>query len=269
MSEAQNRIDAKFAENHKEGKKSLVLFLSAGFPNLETTEEIIEALDQAGTDILELGVPFSDPVADGPTIQEASRKALLAGTTLEKILDMVGRVREKSDMPILLFGAYNPFFHYGLEKLVKKAVEVGVDGFLVPDLPMEESDEFHDICEKNNLSLVYLVAVTTPEERAAQIAQKSTGFIYFVSMKGVTGTSLEVSDSLKQQVAQLKSVSGGKPVAVGFGIRTPEQAAQIGAITDAVVVGSQLIRVVEKGVEDGNVAEAVTDYAKSLKDAIS
>jgi tryptophan synthase alpha chain len=267
MAARENRIDNKLAQAAGKGRKSLVLFLTAGYPDLAATENIIHALDKAGTDILELGVPFSDPVADGPTIQAASFEALKTGTTLAKILELVARVRRRSEMPILLFGAYNPFLKYGLEKLARKAVEVGVDGFLVPDLPLEESEEFDAICRREGLSLVYLVAPTTPPERAAQIAERATGFVYFVSSKGVTGNSLEIDEELRERTLALRKAAKSKPIAVGFGIRTPEQVRQVAELCDAVVVGSQLIRVVEEN-RNADMAEAAYQYALSLKNAL-
>lgn len=264
----KNRIEQHFGRAAREGRKSLVLFLTAGFPDLETTERIVETIAAAGADVLELGVPFSDPIADGPTIQAASQAALKGGTTLEKILDLVERIRERTQIPIVLFGAYNPFLHYGLEGLARRAVETGVDGFLVPDLPMEESGEFDKICRGAGLSLVYLVAPTTPPDRMREIARRSTGFLYFISLKGVTGTSITVSEALREKVRQAREAAGRLPVAVGFGIQTPEHAAAIGEISDAVVVGSELIRVVERHKNAPDLLERVADYTRSLKETL-
>jgi tryptophan synthase alpha chain len=282
-----NRLTAHFTQASREGRKSLVLFLTAGFPDLETTERLIETIAEAGADVLELGVPFSDPIADGPTIQAASQVALKGGTTLEKILALVERVRRSTQIPIVLFGAYNPFLYYGLDRLARRAIEVGVDGFLVPDLPMEESDEFDAICRDAGLCLVYLVAPTTPPERMREIARRSTGFLYFISLKGVTGTSITVSDALREKVRQLREVAGSLdntrarsgaagttreggplPVAVGFGIQTPEQAAEVAKICDAVVVGSELIRVVDRCKSTPDLLPQVAAYTRSLKESL-
>ena len=260
-----NRIDQHFKKAAEEKRKSLVLFLTAGYPDMQTTEALIPVLDEAGGDILELGVPFSDPIADGPTIQAASAEALKAGTTLEGILNLVERVREKTQMPIVLFGAYNPFLHYGLERLAKRAVEVGVDGFLVPDLPMEESAEFDAICREAGLALVYLVAPTTPDERMERIARQSTGFVYFISMKGVTGSTIEIDDALRERVAKLRKAAAPEPVAVGFGIQTEEHAKAIAGLADAVVVGSALIRKVDEHRRSKNMAAEVRAYVESLR----
>jgi len=252
----------------REGRKSLVLFLTAGFPSLESTEEIIAAVDEAGADVLELGVPFSDPLADGPTIQAASGEALKAGTTLAKILDLVARVRRRSRIPILLFGAYNPFLHYGLDALASRAVEVGVDGFLVPDLPCEESADFERICRGAGLCLVYLAAPTTPPERMRMIAEHSTGFLYYVSLKGVTGVEITISPELREHVSTLRRLASPLPVAVGFGVQTPDHVAQLAAICDGVVVGSALIRLIDRHKNQPDLLERVGAFTRSLKAAL-
>jgi tryptophan synthase alpha chain len=263
-----NRIEQYFTEAQAEGRKSLILFLTAGFPSLKATEEIVAKIDEAGCDVLELGVPFSDPIADGPTIQAASAEALATGTTLAKILDLVGRIRERSQVPILLFGAYNPFFHYGLEALVKRAVEVGVDGFLVPDVPIEESDEFDGLCRNADLSMIYLVAPTTPEERMRQIAKKGSGFLYYISLKGVTGTAITVGDDLREGVETLRRVAAPLPVAVGFGVQTPEHAKAVAEIADGIVVGTALIKLVDAHRDSPDLAEKAADFTRALKAAI-
>lgn len=259
------RLTQRFHDNQPD--KSLVLFLTAGFPDLETTEALIPELEAAGADVLELGVPFSDPIADGPTIQAASQKALQAGTTLEKILAMVSRLRKKVQMPIILFGAYNPFFHYGLDKLVQRAREVGVDGFLIPDLPIEESGEMEAACKKEELALVQLAALTTPADRIKEIVRHSSGFLYFISMKGVTGAQLHIGEELKEKARQLKEAAGDLPVAIGFGISEPEQAATLKPLADGVVVGSALIRLIEN-TPAAERHEKIRAYVKSLKTAL-
>lgn len=263
-----NRIEAHFAQARRQNKKSLIMFLTAGFPSLEKTEEIILALEKGGADILELGVPFSDPLADGPTIQAASTAALKAGTTLAKILDLVERIRTRSQIPILLFGAYNPFLHFGLEALAKRAVEAGVDGFLVPDLPLEESQDFDPICSKAGLSLIYLVAPTTPEDRMKQIASRSTGFLYYISIKGVTGKAIDISAELREHVGMLRKIASPLPVAIGFGVQTPEHVAAVAPICDAVVVGSALIRLIDRQKEKSDLADQIEQYVRALKRAL-
>jgi tryptophan synthase alpha chain len=263
-----NRLIAHFDKAKQENLKSLIMFLTAGFPNLEISEKLIQTLDESGADVLELGVPFSDPIADGPTIQAASNVALANGITLEKILELVRRVRQFSQIPIVLFGAYNPFLHYGLDKLVKKAVEVGVDGFLCPEIPLEESEEFRTICVGAGLPLVYLAAPSTPPDRMKEIAVKSSGFLYFISLKGVTGTSIQVDDVLREKVRQLREIADPLPVGVGFGIRTPEEVGAVAKLSDAVIVGSALIRVVDQNQDSPDLLEKVGEYVRSLKAAL-
>lgn len=264
-----NRIETHFQQARDQARKSLVLFLTGGYPDMPTTEKLIHAVDRAGCDILELGVPFSDPIADGPTIQAASTEALRAGASLEAILDLVERVRQTSQMPILLFGACNPFFHYGLDRLAPRAKQVGVDGFLVPDLPIEESQDFEAMCRGAGMSLIYLAAPTTPEDRMARIAQRSSGFLYFISMKGVTGSTIEVDEALREKVAALRRIADPLPVAVGFGIQTPEHARAVAAIGDAVVVGSALIRRIDAHRRSSNLIEEIEAYVASLKEGVS
>lgn len=263
-----NRIEKHFEQARENKSKSLVLFLTAGFPNLQTTAQIITRIDEAGCDVLELGVPFSDPIADGPTIQASSSEALKTGTTLEKILDLVAEVRKTSQIPILLFGAYNPFLHYGHEALMKRSVEVGVDGFLVPDVPLEESTDFEAACRAADLSLIYLIAPTTPEDRMKQIAARASGFLYYISLKGVTGTEIVVTDELREHVAMLQRIADPIPVAVGFGVQTPEHARQTAEAADAVVVGSSLIRLIGEYRDAPDLLDRVAEYTRSLKAAI-
>lgn len=263
-----NRIERHFTEATRAGRKSLILFLTAGFPDLATTEALLPVLEEAGCDVMELGVPFSDPVADGPTIQAASTEALRAGTTLARILDMVERFRRTSQMPILLFGAFNPFLHYGLVRLADRARDIGVDGFLVPDLPIEESEEFEGLCRARGLSFVQLVAPTSNEERMKRIAARASGFLYYISLKGVTGTSIALTPALRAHVAQLRSLAAPTPVAIGFGVQTPEHARGVAEIADGVVVGSALVKLVGENRGRPDLAQRVAEYARSLKAAI-
>ncbi|MFH0794828.1 MAG: tryptophan synthase subunit alpha, partial [bacterium] len=182
-----NRIDALFQRKREKDQKSLVLYLTGGFPDLKTTQKLLPVLEEAGCDLIELGVPFSDPIADGPTIQAASQSALQTGTTLSKLLEVVSRFRERSQIPLILFSAYNPFHKFGLEQVAQEARSAGADGFLAADLPVEESEEFRSICLENDMCLIYLVAPTSPPERKKLIASKASGFLYYVSLKGVTG----------------------------------------------------------------------------------
>ena len=264
----KNRIDKIFQEKHANGEKVLIFFITAGFPDWKTNEKIIHALAESGCDVLELGVPFSDPIADGPTIQRSSERALQAGVSLKKILKHVKSLRAKVDIPIVLFSALNPLLKYGLEKLVDDADDAGVDGILSPDLPPEEAEDLAGFCRKKGLSLIFLVAPTTTDERRAFIVEKSTGFVYYVSLKGVTGARKEVSTDLDEHIQNLKKITE-KPVVVGFGISTPEHVRHVaGTTADGVVIGSALINLVEKCEHGEGLIGEVRRYVGSLRDAL-
>jgi tryptophan synthase alpha chain len=243
-----NRITNKFNELNEKGRIALVTYITAGDPSLEVTEDIVLKLEESGADIIELGVPFSDPMADGPVIQLASERALEAGTTLGDVLNSVSNIRKVSEVPILLFGYYNPFFHYGVEKFAKDASEAGVDGVLVVDLPPEEAPEFKVHTDKAGLNLVFLLAPTSTTERVELIASNASGFVYLVSVTGVTGVRPDLNYSLDALAGQIKSTAG-LPVGVGFGVSTPEQVEIIAEYADAVIVGSAIVRIIE---EHGN-----------------
>jgi tryptophan synthase alpha chain len=263
-----NRIDALFREKKRLGKKSLVIYLTAGFPSMNATKRLIKVLEASGTDLLELGVPFSDPIADGPTIQRSSAHALRQGTTLAAILDLVHTLRSSISLPIVLFSAYNPFVCYGLERLVRDAEKAGVDGFLAPDLPPEEAVVFRRLCRERNLKLVFLIAPTTPPARKELIARESSGFIYYISSKGVTGVRSRLSADLASQVRQIKQHSD-KPVAVGFGVSKPEHVRMIAGVADAVVVGSALIDLVARNAHSRSLEKIVARFVRDLKKPIA
>lgn len=241
-----NRIDALFERKRAEGKTAFILYVTAGFPDLKTTEALIPELERAGADLIEMGVPFSDPIADGPTIQKASSVSLKSGTNVRKILDLILRLRKKSQIPLVLFSAYNPLYKYGLKNLILDSAQAGVDGLLVPDLPMEEADVLAHDCEKAGLCHIFLIAPTTPPDRAGRIMEKSTGFIYYISTKGVTGARDRMDKSLLSQLASLKRLTD-KPIAVGFGISKPEHIALLKGKADGIIVGSALVREIEAG----------------------
>ena len=243
-----NRITNKFNELNEKGRIALVTYITAGDPSLEVTEEIVLKLEESGSDIIELGVPFSDPMADGPAIQLASERALKAGTTLVDVLNSVRKIRKVSEVPIILFGYYNPFFKYGLEKFAKDAAEAGADGVLVVDLPPEEAPEFKVHTDKTGLNLVFLLAPTSTTERVELMANNASGFVYLVSVTGVTGVRPDLNYSLDELAGQIKSTTG-LPVGVGFGVSSPEQVETIAEYADAVIVGSAIVRIIE---EHGN-----------------
>lgn len=240
-----NRIEKKFRELKANRQKAFVAFITAGDPNLAATFRLIPELEKAGVDILELGVPFSDPMADGPVIQRSSERALASGTTLKKILKLVKQVRRKSQIPILLMGYFNPILAFGIKKYFSEAKKAGVDGTLIVDLPPEEGEETRKAAKAKGISLVYLLAPTSDQDRIRKVTQKGSGFIYYVSLTGITGAKL--SQDLNGQVA-LKTLkrSSRLPVCVGFGIKTPEQARHVARMADGVVVGSALVNLLEQ-----------------------
>ena len=235
--------------------KAFVAFVTAGDPSLERTVEVALELERAGVDVLELGVPFSDPLADGPVIQRASERALRGGTTLARVLDAVRAIRRQSELPLLLFSYSNPILRFGAERLAGEAREAGVDGVLVTDLPPEEADVWIATARREGLDTVFLAAPTSSDDRLRRIAAASTGFVYAVSRTGVTGEREALSHDAAPLVARLKAASA-LPVALGFGIATPEQAAEAAALADGFVVGSFLVRFLEEH-PAGDVGERV------------
>jgi tryptophan synthase alpha chain len=240
-----NRIDVRFAALKSKGEVGLIPFITAGDPDLDTTLGLLRALALAGADCIELGVPFSDPMADGLTIQRASERALKAGASLPRILELVREFRRESDIPIVLFGYYNPFFRYGVERFSRDAAAAGVDGVLCVDLPPEEADELRRCSRAAGLHNILLLAPTSDAERIRLVASRAGGFIYYVSVTGVTGARRRVERELRDRVGQLRHHTS-LPVGVGFGVSTPRQAAWIASFADAVVVGSALIEAVDQ-----------------------
>lgn len=261
------RIEATFARLQKQGEKALIPFITAGDPDLSTTESLIHVLVEAGADLIELGFPFSDPMADGPTIQAASERALAAGTTLPAILEMVRRVRVHTNTPIVLMGYYNPIFHYGPERFAADAAAAGIDGLLLVDLPPEEKPEINDYLKAAGIRLITLLAPTTPPERRARLAAEGEGFLYYVSMTGVTGVQKIDAAGIEEEVRGLKSQSP-VPVAVGFGISSPADAAAVGRYADAVVVGSALVKVIAAYGKSPDLAAQVERFVRSLKEGV-
>jgi tryptophan synthase alpha chain len=236
-----SRIAQCFKQLHAEGRKALIPFLTAGDPNLETTLELMHALVANGADIIELGFPFTDPTSDGPVIQRAVERALANNTSLKNVLATVNRFRqENNDTPVVLMGYLNPVECMGYQEFVNACIEVGVDGVLIVDMPPEESHDLKIIVDQTALDMIFLVAPTTSDERAKQICAQSSGYVYYVSLKGVTGAGNLDIESVKSNLARFRS-STDLPIGVGFGISDPQTAAQIAAIADAVVVGSALI----------------------------
>jgi tryptophan synthase alpha chain len=256
---AMNRITKKFQELKKAGKKGLVGYLTAGDPDVKRSMKDIRAAIANGVDVLELGVPFSDPTADGPIIQEASRRALEAGMTVKKALKMVEGIRKESQIPIVLFGYANPFFRYGYEKVCRDAAKAGADGMLIVDLPYEESGELRVFMDRHDLFFIPLVAPTTPRARAAMILKNAKGFVYYIMVTGVTGIRDDVANDVAANLKELRK-STDLPVAVGFGISGGAQARMAAAPADAVVVGSALV----KAAREGRLVRLVRELRKAL-----
>lgn len=262
-----NKIDQKFKELKAKNHKALIPFITAGDPSLKKTEELILGFEAAGADIIEIGIPFSDPMADGPTIQAASQRALDNGTTLNKVIAMVERVRQKTSIPLAFMMYYNHIFHYGEEKFVKKMKAIGIDGLIVPDLPVEEAGSLEKLTKKQGIALVHFVAPTTSDARIKKTTEHASGFIYYVSVAGVTGARTSVASSYVKQISKIKK-NTSVPVCVGFGVATPEQAHKIAKQADGVIVGSAIINKIQQHVKDKDCVKKVSAFIKKLAQAV-
>ena len=250
MASRKGRIEACFEGLREKGEKALIPFLTAGDPDLETTEALVLAMAGAGADIIELGIPFSDPSAEGPTIQRSSARALAAGTSLRSILQLVDRLRARIEQPIVLMGYANPVHAMGAEAFAKTASEVGVDGIIIPDLTPEDGAPYLDPIRALGIDVILLAAPTTRPERLEKLVRETQGFLYYVSLQGVTGARQTMDRGIEERVRLAQSL-GEMPVCVGFGVATPEHAATIGAYADGVVVGSAIVDRIETAVFDG------------------
>jgi len=262
------RIEETFSRLRLRGEKALIPFITAGDPDLETTETLIHALVHSGADLIELGVPFSDPMADGPTIQASSERALAKGTSLPAILETVASVRKHTNVPIVLMGYFNPVFRYGVERFAADAAAAGVDGLLIVDLPPEEAEEISGYLKAAGVRLITLIAPTTPPARVEYLVSRAEGFVYYVSMTGVTGVRQVDPTAIEREVGSLQSLSSA-PVAVGFGISSPQDVAAVGRFADAVVVGSALVKIIEAFGSSPDLPERVKDFVSSLKQGLS
>ncbi|HOK09843.1 MAG TPA: tryptophan synthase subunit alpha [Candidatus Hydrogenedens sp.] len=262
----RNRIEERLKTLKQNKEKTFVAYITAGYPSPDYFETIMLALDEAGVDIVEVGVPFSDPVGDGPVIQDASYHALLKGTTPTKVLEWIANVREKTEIPILLFTYFNPILVQGIPPFLKKSAQVGVDGILCVDLPIEESDTYKTEAEKNRLSTVFLVAPNSPEERIQHIVQKCSGFVYYVSRLGVTGEKDNIANDLSTSVERIKKYTD-LPVLVGFGISKPQHASFVASVSDGVIVGSAFVRYLKEHTDNSQWKDDFVKYVKSLVDA--
>jgi tryptophan synthase alpha chain len=262
-----NRIVERFAQLQRKGKKGFIVYVGAGDPNLAATRKLALAFDRAGVDVLELGVPFSDPLADGLVNQLAAQRGLESGATPPRVLETVAAIRQRSEMPIILYIYFNLIHKVGLERFIKDAAKAGVDGLLVLDLPPEESDNYEGLMRKAGLCHIYLVAPTTPEDRIELIVKRGSGFIYYVSREGVTGMQKQVASNLAQQVARIRAHTN-LPIAVGFGISTPEQAKAVASVANAVVVGSAVVNQIAKHGKSKDLVKRVSAFVKSLGEAV-
>ncbi|MFC1735802.1 tryptophan synthase subunit alpha [Candidatus Hydrogenedentota bacterium] len=258
-----NRIDAKFEQLRKDGEKGFIPFIMAGDPNLDTTMKLVVELEKRGAAVVELGVPFSDPLADGIANQEAGQRGLASGTTLTGIFRAVKELRKDCQIPIVLYIYYNMVLQYGLDRFASDAKEHGVDGILALDLPPEEAGEYKPSMDANDVKTIFLLAPTSSDERIEIVSKSATGFLYYVSRTGVTGEREEVADSLRGMVKKIKDVAE-LPVVVGFGISTPEQAAEIASHADAAVVGSAIVRRIGEMADAPQLVEKIGDFAGSL-----
>jgi tryptophan synthase alpha chain len=262
-----NRIEERFARLKRERQKGFIVYLGAGDPNLEATRQLALALDKLGIDVLELGVPFSDPLADGLVNQLAAQRGLEAGATPPKILQTVAAIRRESQIPIVLYIYFNLIHRRGLEQFIREAAEAGVDGLLVLDLPPEESDGYEALMRQAGLCNIYLVAPTTPEDRIELIVKRGAGFIYYVSREGVAGMQTKVADTITQMTAKIRAHTS-LPIAVGFGISTPEQAKLVAASAEAVVVGSAIVDQVARHGKAPDLIERVNEFVRPLVEAV-
>ena len=262
-----SRLSKRFETLRKQGEKALICFVTAGDPTPDATVEIVAALAEAGADAVEIGLPFSDPIADGPTIQAASQRALDSGMSVPKSLEIVRQIRRRTpDLPLILMTYYNPILRYGLERYAADARAAGADAHIVTDLTPEESEDWRRISQANDLDAIFLLAPTSAADRIAVVSQISTGFIYFVSRTGVTGARQDIPVEVADTVAQIKAQTL-KPVCVGFGISQPEHVRKIAALSDGVIVGSSLVDLIHKNRDDENLLAMVRDYVRSLKQA--
>lgn len=262
-----NRIDQKFKDLKAKQRKAFIAYVTAGDPSIKITGDIILGLERAGVDMVEIGIPFSDPLADGSTIQAASKRALDNGATLAKVFDMVKDVRKKTQMPLLFMTYYNPIFHFGEKKFIETCVNIGIDGLIIPDLPPEEAGSLRKLCHANHISTVFFVAPTSEDHRIKANALASSGFIYYVALTGVTGNAQAQSLDVNKAILHAKKFTT-KPICAGFGISTPEQICAIAKVADGVIIGSAIVKKINEHAKDKNIVNVITTYVASLSKAL-
>lgn len=261
-----NRIDEKFSALRAAGQRALIAYIAAGDPTLAATRELALAFEGAGVDILELGVPFSDPLADGVVNQLAAARALASGTTVHGVLDCVREIRRTSQLPIVLYTYMNPIYRYGFEAFHRDAEAAGVDGLLILDLPPDEDAQNAELAQATGLRRIRLIAPTTPPGRIAELTRGASGFVYYVSREGVTGERSDVAESMAGRVAEIRATTG-LPIAVGFGISTPEQVREVARCADAVVVGSAIVKQIAAAGADPALAARLAEFVRPLASA--
>ncbi|HBB96696.1 MAG TPA: tryptophan synthase subunit alpha [Blastocatellia bacterium] len=258
-----SRITQTFATLKRDGRKGFIPFITAGDPDLNTTRQLIVELARASATVIELGIPFTDPMADGPVIQRASERALRHDFGISDVLQIVSDARRETDVPIILFSYFNPLLQFGIEKLAREARSAGVDGILVTDLVPEEANQFASALRANDLDMIFLIAPTSTDERLKMVAERASGFIYAVSRAGITGARDEMSAEAEKLVRRMRKFSD-LPVAVGFGISTPEQVKDVWRYADAAVVGSAIVSVIEKASSSADVVPRISEFTRRL-----
>ena len=262
-----SKLDRTFAQLRQKGEKALITYVMAGDPSLRETEQLVVELEQAGADIIELGVPFSDPIADGPVIQQAAERALRSGTSLRAILSMVTGLRARTQIPLVLMAYYNSIHAFGPERFCQEAAKAGVDGLILPDMPPDEAGPLKGPAAAAGLPLIYLLAPTSTAERRTFVARHSQGFVYYVSLTGITGAKLPNLADVSKNVEKIRRVTN-VPVAVGFGVATPEDAAKVAAIADGVIVGSAIVKQIAAHRQKPEMVKHVAEFVRSLKNAM-
>lgn len=255
------RISETFRWLMKRGAKAFIPYVMAGDPSLDKTAEVVHILEECGADIIELGVPFSDPLADGPTIQRASERALSNHVTLRKVISLVRDLRQSTQVPLVLMTYFNPVFKYGIEDFIGNARVAGVDGVIIPDLPPDEAEDFIRLSRKASLDTIFLLAPTSTEERIRKVTKASGGFIYYVSMTGITGANLSLDGSMETLISSIREFTD-KPIAVGFGVSTPDEASAVSRVADGVIVGSAIVKRLHEAPDE------LKDYLAGLREAI-
>ena len=261
------RIEEYFQHLSQNNRKALSLFVTAGYPTIESTVPLVVALAKAGADVIELGIPFSDPIADGPTIQLSSEVALRNGVTLQKTLEMAKEIRKQSDVPLVLMGYANPIYAFGLQRFLNKCKDIGVDGTIIADLPLEESDEYRALAQQNDVAIIFLAAPTTSPERLVQLDRASTGFLYCVSITGVTGERQSLASQAENFLKQARTCAKKNPLLVGFGISTPDDSKRIASVSDGVIIGSALIKTIQEA-QNNHVVEDAMKFVQSMRKAL-